>query len=309
MLLKYYNLQSDPFGVTPDHTFLFFSPTHREAMACLIHGILSGRGFTALIAEPGMGKTTLLFNLLHLLKGNARTAFLFQTLCGPKELLRALLADLGVVDSGRDLTRMHRKLNDFLLRETQHGQELVVVIDEAQNLEEPVLEVVRMLSNFESSNKKLMHVVLSGQPQLAEKLASERLVQLRQRISIIARLKPFNADETKAYIEHRLRSAGYSSPEPLFTDQACQMIAEYSRGIPRNINNLCFNAMSLGCALQRHTLEDFHIQEVIDDLELRTLLPSLPAEPTVFQTKKKRVTAPLEKRRSGRVLRSAVNAT
>lgn len=310
MLLKYYNLETDPFGVTPDPAFLFFSPTHREAMASLVHGVLSSRGFTALIAEPGMGKTTLLFNLLHLLKGNAKTAFLFQTLCGPKELLRSLLADLGIVDGGRDFTRMHLKLNNYLLRESQQGRQLVVVIDEAQNLEEPVLEVVRMLSNFESANKKLMHVVLSGQPQLAEKLASKRLTQLRQRISIVARLKPFNVEETKAYIEYRLRSAGYSSSEPLFTDQACRMIAEYSGGIPRNINNLCFNAMSLGCALQRHTLEGFTIQEVIDDLELDTLLPSLPAEPTAFHTKrKKKVTTAPEKWGSRRLFRPAVNAT
>lgn len=305
MLLKYYNLETEPFGVTPDPTFLFFSPTHREAMASLIHGVLSGRGFAALIAEPGMGKTTLLFNLLHMLKGNARTAFLFQTLCGPKELLRALLTDLGIMDGGRDFTRMHLKLNDYLLRESQQGRQLVVVIDEAQNLEEPVLEVVRMLSNFETANRKLMHVVLSGQPQLAGKLASERLTQLRQRISIVARLKPFNADETEAYIQHRLRLAGYSSTEPLFTHQACRMIAEYSRGIPRSINNVCFNAMSLGCALQRHTVDGFTIQEVMDDLELNTLLPSVPADATVFDREEKKPVSVAERRRSRRLFRSA----
>jgi general secretion pathway protein A len=273
MLLKHFKLAAQPFGATPDPGFLFLSPTHREAMASLVHGILSGRGFTALIAEPGMGKTTLLFSLLHMLEDSASTAFLFQTLCKPKEFLRALLADIGIKDGGRDFTQMHAKLNGYLLSESRRGRQLVVVVDEAQNLDDSVLEVVRMLSNFETASKKLMHVVLAGQPQLAEKLAAENLTQLRQRISIVARLAPFNPEDTRIYIEHRLRVAGFTSPEPVFTDRAYALISEYSRGIPRNINNLCFNAMSLGCATQCTILDHSKIQEVIDDLELEKLVP------------------------------------
>jgi general secretion pathway protein A len=275
MLLNHFRLDKQPFGVTPDPEFLFFGPTHREAMASLVHGIVSGRGFTALIAEPGMGKTTLLFNLLHLLKGSARTVFLFQTLCGPREFLRALLADLGIEESGKDLTRLHVKLNECVLRESQLGRQLVVVIDEAQNLNDRTLEVVRMLSNFETSSKKLMQVVLAGQPQLADKLADESLSQLRQRISIVARLTAFNAEETRAYIDHRLQLAGFASGEPLFTNRAYALIAEYSRGIPRNINNLCFNALSLGCAMKHSTLGDSIIREVMQDLELGPLMQTL----------------------------------
>jgi type II secretory pathway predicted ATPase ExeA len=278
MLLGYYKLEAQPFGVTPDPKFLYFSSTHREAMASVLHGILSGRGFTALIAEPGMGKTTLLFNLLHILKGIAKTAFLFQTLCGPREFLRALLADLGIEDDGQDLTMMHAKLNEYLLGQREQGQQVVVIIDEAQNLDEQVLELVRMLSNFETANQKLMHVVLAGQPQLARKLEAENLTQLRQRISIVARLAPFDANDTRGYIEHRLKLAGFSSSKSLFTNQAYAKIAEYSRGNPRNINNLCFNGMSLACALKRPAVDASMVQETIDDLDLQTLVrPPLKA--------------------------------
>jgi general secretion pathway protein A len=273
MFLRYFKLAVQPFGVTPDPEFLFLSSTHREAMATVLHGVFSGRGFTALIAEPGMGKTTLLFDLLGKFKRTGKTAFLFQTMCGPREFLHALLADLGIEDDGQDLTRMHAKLNECLLRESQQGRQLLVIIDEAQNLDWQVLEVVRMLSNFETATQKLMHVILAGQPQLAERLVSERLVQLRQRISMVARLAPFNADETRAYIEHRLQSAGFASNETLFTKDAYALIAEHSRGVPRNINNLCFNAMSLACALNRRNVDRLIVQEAIDDLDLRTLMP------------------------------------
>ncbi len=278
MLLKYYDLAKQPFGVTPDPAFLFFSPTHREALASVMHGILSGRGFTALIAEPGMGKTTLLFDLLQMLKGTARTAFLFQTLCGPREFLSALLTDLGIEDDASDLTRMHIKLNEYLVRESRQGRQVVVIIDEAQNLDKPVLELIRMLSNFETANKKLMHVVLAGQPQLANKLTSEGLTQLQQRISIVARLAPLNAEETRKYIEHRLHVAGLPAGKSLFTREAFALIAVDSGGIPRNINNLCFNAMSLCCALKRQTVDVEIVQETIEDLDLEGLL--LPARKT-----------------------------
>jgi type II secretory pathway predicted ATPase ExeA len=271
MLLQFYQLAEQPFGVTPDPRFLYASPTHREAIASVLYSVRSGRGFTALIAEPGMGKTTLLFNLLQQLGHTAKTAFLFQAQDTPRNFLRNLLSDLGVDDDGQDLVRMQTKLNECLVRETSLGKIFIVVIDEAQNLDEPVLEVVRMLSNFETSRDKLMHIILAGQPQLAVKLAQPELTQLRQRISIVARLQPFNAEETRGFIEHRLRVAGYRAAEPLFTDRAFAMIAEHSGGLPRNINNICFNAMSIGCALKRKTINAAVIEEVLRDLDLKPL--------------------------------------
>lgn len=288
MFLAHFKLSVQPFGVTPDPRFLYLGPTHREALASLLHGIRSGRGFTALIAAPGMGKTTLLFNLLRSLKDYTKTAFLFQTLCGPGEFINGLVADLGIDDDGKNITRMQAKLNEYLLRESYLGRQVVVIIDEAQNLDEQVLEVVRMLSNFETANKKLLHVVLAGQPQLAVKLSSRSLTQLRQRISIVARLAPLNGDEIRAYIEHRLRVAGAASEKPFFSGKAYAMIAEQSGGIPRNINNLCFNSMSLACALQRPRVDASMVQETINDLDLRAIPSLQPREvrrqsrPTVF---------------------------
>lgn len=273
MVLGFYKMREQPFGVTPDPRYLYLSPTHREALASVLYGLNAGRGFSALIAKPGMGKTTILFNFLSVIRDHAKTVFLFQSQCSPRDLLRSLLADIGIEDDGSDMVRLHRKLNECLLNESHLGRRLVVVIDEAQNLEDPVLEVVRMLSNFETSREKLMHLILAGQPQLADKLASPRLLQLRQRIAIFARLNPFTAEETQLYIDHRLRVAGYDFERPFFTTQAQKAIATYSQGIPRNINNVCFNAMSIGYVAKQKTIDIDVIREVIDDLDLRPLLP------------------------------------
>jgi general secretion pathway protein A len=281
MVLNYYKLREEPFGVTPDGRYLYSSATHREALASLLYGIEAGRGFVALIAKPGMGKTTLLFHSLNQLQEKARTVFLFQTVCTPVDFLRALLADLGVHETQGSLIELQSKLNDVLVEQSRSGKPLVVVIDEAQNLDDSVLELVRMLSNFETPQQKLIQIILSGQPQLAEKLASPALVQLRQRVSIVACLKPLSPKETALYIDHRLRTAGYSAEAPLFTRAALALIAQSSEGIPRNINNLCFNALSLGCALRRRTIDGDIVHEVVADLDLEPLRErrSLAARP------------------------------
>ena len=169
------------------------------------------------------------------------------------------------------LIELQAKLNEVLAEQSRSGKPLVVVIDEAQNLDDAVLELVRMLSNFETSREKLIQIILCGQPQLAEKLASPELVQLRQRVSIVARLKSLSPKETALYIDHRMRTAGYSAEKPLFTGAALALIAHRSEGIPRNINNLCFNALSLGCALQRETIDCDIVREVVADLDLEPL--------------------------------------
>jgi type II secretory pathway predicted ATPase ExeA len=289
MVLDYYKLAEQPFGVTPDPRYLYLGSTHREALASALYGVNAGRGFTALIAKPGMGKTTLLFDFLYKVRNHAKTVFLFQSQSTPQNLLRSLLADLGIDDDGSDVVRMHRKLNDCLVSESRQGKRLIVVIDEAQNLDESVLEVVRMLSNFETPREKLMHLILAGQPQLAEKLASPRLIQLRQRISMIARLKPFTAQDTQLYIDHRLRVAGYAFAQPMFTKNAHAMIADYAEGIPRNINNVCFNAMSLGCVEKQRTIDIDVIKEVVADLDLRPMFVELAATPETREQPKERV--------------------
>lgn len=266
MVLDYYNLKEQPFGVTPDPKYLYLSRTHREALASLAYGIQSGRGFMSLVACPGMGKTTIVRYLLQQLQGSARIAFLCQTLCRREDIMRAVLRDLGVAGDTADAVGMEEQLNSVLLEEARLGRKVIVVIDEAQNLDDSALESIRLLSNYETSTDKLMQIVLAGQPQLGERLAAPGLLQLRQRMSIVARLQPLDLKETRLYIAHRLRKAGYEFANPLFTSEAEALIAERSEGIPRNINNICFSALSLGCVEKQTTIEADVIREVLNDL-------------------------------------------
>ncbi|HTS08622.1 MAG TPA: AAA family ATPase [Candidatus Eisenbacteria bacterium] len=272
MFLNFYGLREQPFGVTPDPRFLYLSPTHREALASMYYGIDAERGFVALIAKPGMGKTNLLFQLLQQFRAKARTAFVFQTQCTSREFMRFLLLELGCeVDANMDLVSMHEMFNRCLLQEAHAGRRFIVVVDEAQNLEPSVLETIRLLSDFETPQAKLLQIILSGQPELADKLSRPSLRQLRQRVSLLSTLRPLPADEVVHYINHRLRAAGRDD-NSLFTAAAVKLIAEMSEGIPRNINNICFNALSLGCALKQTTIDVDAIRQVAADFDLGVML-------------------------------------
>lgn len=270
MFLNYYNLRRHPFGATPDPRCLYLSPTHREALASLLYGIQAERGFMAMIAPVGMGKTTLLYYLLEHLRGKARTAFIFQTQSTPRQLLRRVLDDLGVGNERDDIVRMHQQLNDFLFREAAFRRPVVVVIDEAQNLSDQVLESVRLLSNFETDGLKLIQIILAGQPALADKLARPELEQLRQRFATVARLQPLDRPETEQYIHHRLSLAS-ATARGLFNLEALDLIAALSRGIPRIINNLCFNALSLGFATHKRQIDGAIVREVAADMDIVSL--------------------------------------
>lgn len=270
MFLDYYKFAEQPFGVTPDPRFLYMGSKHREAFASLVYGTESNRGLLAMIAEPGMGKTTLLYKYLSQFRREGRTAFVFRNDCGPHEFIRQVLIDLGIDVSGMNLPATHEALNRLLTEEIHAGRRFVLVVDEAQGLGEKTLESIRLLSNFETPWIKLMLIVLAGQPELASRLARPALSQLRQRISMVIRIEPLTHEEVNAYIDHRLWVAGGKDPS-LFTLDARRLIAGHSRGIPRNINNICFNAMSLGCALHRETIDRDIICEVIADLDLGAL--------------------------------------
>jgi type II secretory pathway predicted ATPase ExeA len=227
-----------------------------------------------------MGKTTMLFHLLETFRSTARIAFLFQTHCNSREFMRLLLAELGCEEDTQDLVRMYDEFNKRLLKIAEEGNRLIVVVDEAQNLEPEVLETLRLLSNFETSQAKLMHIILAGQPALAHKLASPGLAQLRQRVSIVQGLAPLSHGEVKNYVEHRLRIAGYRG-SPIFTDEAYESIAVATEGIPRNVNNFCFNALSLACALRKRTVDSDVVNEVMSDLDIQRLTWGMPSEVAV----------------------------
>jgi len=278
-LLNFYGLSEQPFQVTPDPAYLYLTEMHREALTSLVQGVQDLRGFMALIAEPGMGKTTLLNKLMQELGESARTAFLFQTQCNSRELLRYLLGELGVKHAGMDAVTMHRVLNEILFQEMLHGRRFVLIVDEAQNLHESVLETIRLLSDFETDDRKLIQIVLAGQPQLVDTLMQPSLAQLRQRIAILCNLESLSVDETCAYIEHRLHAAGQTG-EAIFTREAMELIAERSEGTPRSINNLCFNALVSGYAQGTRTIDSAIVRKVAKKLDLsslrRTAQPTTP---------------------------------
>jgi general secretion pathway protein A len=283
MFVSFFKMREQPFGVTPDPRFLYLTAAHQEALASLYYGIETGRGFVALIAKPGMGKTSILFYLLDKFSASSHTAFLFQTQCNSREFMRFLLGELGYEGDKQDFVHMHDEFNKRLLQTARAGKRLIVVIDEAQNLRPEVLETVRLLSDFETPQAKLMQIVLAGQPELADKLASPELAQLLQRISSVQGLEPLPSWEIKNYIEHRLRIAGYQG-NPLFTAEAYRTIAEFTGGIPRNVNNFCFNALSLACALRKSVVDSEVVHEVIHDLDIGKLSSDPPTESTGAQS-------------------------
>jgi general secretion pathway protein A len=262
VFLEFYGLREQPFGVTPDPNYLYLDRKRGEVLSALRDGVQYDRGFMALIAEPGMGKTTLLYRLMEELADSTRTVYLFQTQCEPREFFRYILSELGSKTSRMGLVAMHNKLNKILFNAMLNGKRFVVIVDEAQDLQEPVLETIRLLSDFETPHAKLLTIILSGQPHLAEKLAQPAMSQLKQRIAIVRHLEPLSTEETAQYIYHRLRVAGLPDVQ-LFEPEAMALIARQSRGVPREINNICFDALSAGEARKSPTVSKEIVEEVL----------------------------------------------
>lgn len=269
-MLSFHGLKQQPFDVTPDPSYLYFSPSHREALTSIAEGIENFRGFMTLVAEPGMGKTTLLNKLMEDLSASARVVFLFQTQCNSSELLAFILNELEVDHAGMDVVAMHRALNQVLLEEMLRGRRFVLIVDEGQNLQDSVLETIRLLSDFETAHSKLIQIVLAGQPQMVDTLLRPNLVQLRQRISVLSNLKALTAAETREYVEHRLRAAEWNG-HSLFTPDAMEAIVELSGGVPRTINNLCFNALLKSFTRQQEMIDSGIVREVAGKLHLEGL--------------------------------------
>lgn len=283
-LLQHFGFREDPFRVNPDARYLFPSETHLQALAALESGFYNNRGFIAMIAPPGMGKTSLLYRFLEDTKDTARSTFIFDidAGCEPRDFVGYILRDFGI-NPAASSSEMHKQLSEALENETAAGRKCVVVIDEAQNLSDAVLERVRLLTNFENSQGKLLQIILSGQPQLTDKLMNASLVQLRQRVSTICHLNLLTHQETKDYIDYRLVQAGYDGP-PLFTDDALDLIAESGGGTPRTINNICFNTLAMCSTLKCAQADRTIVAKVVESMELGSTEDSSHKEKGLFET-------------------------
>jgi type II secretory pathway predicted ATPase ExeA len=265
MYCEFYQLTERPFNVTPDPKFLYLNARYREAIASLNYGITQRKGFITLIGEAGTGKTTLLKRLLEDLDPKTKTVFIFNTNVTFEEILEYIFAEFDLpVHNGKKLYMLQR-LNTFLLEELRSGGNVALLIDEAQDLEFSVLEDLRLLSNLETAKEKILQIVLSGQPELGQKLSNPVLRQLRQRISINCRLLPLSRDEITEYLQYRLQAAG--GPDlKLFTREAEDQIYHFSRGVPRLVNVVCDNALVIGYALGKKRIGADIIKEAAADL-------------------------------------------
>jgi general secretion pathway protein A len=243
MYQSFYGLTEMPFNITPDPKFLYLSPTHQEALQHLKYGVQEKKGFILLIGEVGCGKTTICRRFLNELDpAHYDTALILNTRLTEIEMLRAILTELGETHLAQGQHDLAAQINRVLLHRIEHGRDIVLVIDEAQNLSFKVLEQVRLLSNLETDKQKLLQIVLIGQPELKNMLAQDRLRQLRQRILVHSELRPLTLHDTTHYVQHRLTLAG-ASGRPYFTTAAMRCLHRFSKGIPRVINNVCDKAL------------------------------------------------------------------
>jgi len=255
-----------PFEITPNPRFLFHSAKHREAFNHLLYGIRERKGFVQLTGEVGSGKTTLCRALLEQLDGHYSTALILNPVLNADELIRAIGMEYGLNVRGLDRMETLAAISDYLLHQTLAGKETVLIIDEAQNLTEELLEQVRLISNFETDDRKLVQIVLMGQPELRDRLNSHQLRQLRQRITVRYHLKPLTRNEVGRYIQHRLVLAG-SQGVPTFTGPAIWRVFRYSKGIPRLVNAVCDKALLAGFVAQSNRINYWMVGRAIRELE------------------------------------------
>lgn len=266
MYLDYYGLTEPPFDITPNPRFLFYSAKHREAYNHLLYGIRERKGFVQLTGEVGAGKTTLCRAMLEQLNGNYSTALILNPILNADELMKAIATEFGLDVRGMDRLDTVAAINNFLLWNVEQGKDAVLIIDEAQNLTEELLEQVRLLSNLETDNRKLLQIVLMGQPELRERLNSHNLRQLRQRITVRYHLQPLSQAEISHYILHRLQVSG-ANGAPHFTKAALWRIHHYTGGIPRLVNAVCDKALLAGFVNQRAELDYRVVGAAIRELE------------------------------------------
>jgi general secretion pathway protein A len=267
MYNSYFGFSESPFNVTPDPRFFYTNPVYLEAYANLHYGIEAKKGFIVITGEVGTGKTTLLRKLLHSLENTVHSVFIFNTCLSFQELLQVTLQDLGLAPTSTSKVTMLEQLNDYLIKQLKQSHNVTMLIDEAQDLSDEVLENLRLLSNLETDREKLLQIVLMGQPELETKLDQIRLRQLKQRVALRCRLGPLKDEEVGPYIDFRLRTARYEGTN-LFHHDAVRQISFYSKGIPRLINIICDNALLISYAESKKLVSADTIKEVARDLRI-----------------------------------------
>jgi general secretion pathway protein A len=266
MYLKFYGLREPPFNVTPDPHFLYFTRHHREAYDLMLYGILHRKGFIELTGEVGSGKTTLLRAILSALGDQVHTALIVNPALTGSQLMRAMLRDFGLQVRSRDRLACIEALNEFLLEQSAMGRNVALFIDEAQNLSPDLMEQVRLLSNLETDQHKLLQIVLCGQPELKERLARPELRQLRQRVTVRYHLPPLTYHDALRYICHRLDVAGAEEGSIEFDAKAIKAIFRYTGGSPRLTNAVCDGALLAGYAAGMRTIDVRCVERSIQHL-------------------------------------------
>jgi general secretion pathway protein A len=277
MYKSFFGLKENPFNVNPDPRYLFLTKQIEEALSGLMYGIQTRKGFITLTGEVGTGKTTLvnrLLDWLHLKR--TKTAFLFNSRMNSSQLFDFILAEFDIQCDNRSKSQQLMKLNQWLLDRYRAGETAVLIVDEAQNLTFPVLEEIRLLTNLETSTEKLLQIVLSGQPELEDKLKLPQLRQLRQRITLRCRTMPMSNEQTHDYIRERLRIAGAPAQSTIFSAKAMDAVHLYSMGIPRVINLLCEHALINSFVDQKQVVEPKVIEDVAREFQLDEVEPIAP---------------------------------
>jgi general secretion pathway protein A len=278
MYKAFFGLKENPFNVNPDPRYLYLTKQIEEALTSLMYGIQTRKGFITLTGEVGTGKTTLLNRLLDWLHHRrTRTAFLFNSRMNSSQLFDFVLAEFEISCDSKSKSQQLMRLNHWLLDRYTAGETVVLIIDEAQNLTFPVLEEIRLLTNLETATEKLLQIVLSGQPELEEKLKLPQLRQLRQRIMLRCQTGPFTQDQTHEYIRERLRIAGADS-QPILSEKAMDTVHLYSLGIPRVINLLCEHSLVNAYAEQERPIHPGTVEEVAHEFELDQVSPIAPED-------------------------------
>jgi general secretion pathway protein A len=264
--LEYYRLTEPPFDITPNPRFLFYSAKHREAFNHLLYGIRERKGFVQMTGEVGAGKTTLCRAMLEKLDDHYATALILNPVMSADELMKAVALEYGLPVKGLDRLDTIAAINQFLLKQVERRKETVLIIDEAQDLTDELLEQVRLLSNLETDNRKLLQIVLMGQPELRDRLNNHRLRQLRQRITVRYHLLPLTRDEVIRYVQHRLHVSG-GNGTPYFTRPALWRVYHYSQGIPRLVNAVCDKALLAGFVQQTERIDFRTVGRAVRELE------------------------------------------